>query len=110
MPTTDITPLVSVDRGRYLRQIEAAIRRAAVTALHAAVNAPAAPGKPEYLVQSAFNAVLYCEDIIDRHEVAVTAHRAANREHLATDHERFVAKAVQLKLRSLDQLCHHLGF
>jgi hypothetical protein len=103
MPTVNITPLVSVDRGRYLRQNEAAIRRAAVTALDA-------PGKPEHIIQSAFNAVLYCEDIIARHEIAVTANRAANREHLATDHERFVAKAVQLKLRCLDQLCHHLGF
>lgn len=98
-----ITPLVSVDRGRYLRQNEAKIRSAAS-------NAIASATAPDYILQNAYNAVLYCEDFFDRHEVAATANRAANREHLAVDHDRFCEKAMQLKLRSLDQLAHVVGY
>jgi hypothetical protein len=95
----DITPLVGVDRERFLRQNETRIRSAATTAL-------AAGKTPDPLIAPALNAVLYCEDIIDRHDVAATANRAANRQHVAEDHERYVAKAWQLKLRALDQLAH----
>ena len=98
-----ITPLVSVDRGRYLRQNETKIRSAALTAM-------ASSAKPDHIIQNALNAVIYCEDFFDRHEVAATANRAANREHIAVDHERFCEKAMQLKLRSLEQLAHVCGF
>ena len=102
MPTPDITPLVSTDRERFLRQNEVAIRSAASNAL--------ASGRKDYILQAAFDAVLYCEDFFERHQVAVTMNRAANRKHQADDHERFVAKAMQLKLRNLDQLSHIIGF
>jgi hypothetical protein len=105
MANTDtVTPLVSVDRGRYLRQHESKIRSAAITALAASHH------KPDLLIQNALNAVNYCDDFFDRHEVAATANRAANREHLAVDHERFCQKAMQLKLRTLDQLAHVVGY
>ena len=102
MPLPSITPLVSTDRERFLRQNEVQIRSAASNAL--------ATGKKDHILSAAFNALLYCEDFFDRHQVAVTANRAVNRNHQAEDHERFVAKAMQLKLRTLDQLCHHVGF
>lgn len=103
MPKTNsITPLISVDRGRYLRQNEAKIRSAASNAL-------AASNAKDHLLENAYNAVLYCEDLFDRHDVAVTANRGANREHLAVDHERYCEKAMQLKLRSLDQLACIVG-
>lgn len=103
MPLTNVTPLVSVDRGRFLQQNEAKIRSAASNAL-------AASAKRDYLLENAFNALLYCEDFQDRHEVAAIANRNANRNPLADDHDRFVEKAKQLKLRTLDQLCHLVGF
>jgi hypothetical protein len=100
MPQTDtITPLVSVDRGRFLRQHEVKIRSAASNALASATT-------PDPALKNAYTAVLYCEDFFDRHEVAATANRAANRDHLAVDHDRFCQKAMQLKLRCLDQLAH----
>lgn len=100
MPKLEVTPLVSVDRERFLRQNEAKIRSAASAALSA----------NDHILQHAYNALLYCEDIIDRHAVAVTANRAANREHVAIEHERFVEKGMQLKLRTLDQLTHIIGY
>lgn len=103
MATTTVTALVPVDRERYLWQHETKIRSAASNAL-------AAPGKPDHILTNAFNALLYCEDLQDRHEVAVTANRTANREHMAADHERYVSMARQLKLRTLDQLSHIVGY
>ncbi len=98
-----VAPLVPVDRERFLRQNETKIRSAASNAL-------AAPGKPDLLLQNAFNALLYCEDFYDRHEVAVESNRRAGREPMAKDHERYVAMALQLKLRTLDQLSHIVGY
>jgi hypothetical protein len=102
MSTVDITPLISTDRERYLRQNEIRIRTAAMEAMGS--------GRTDPVLSSTFTALLYCEDFFDRHDVAVTANQAANRQSHADDHRRFVAKAMQLKLRTLDQLCHHIGF
>lgn len=103
MKNTTVTPLVPVDRERFLRQEETKIRSAASNAL-------AASGKPDHLLQNAYNALLYCEDLLDRHEVAVSANRRAGRETMAKDHERYAAMATQLKLRTLDQLSHIVGY
>lgn len=103
MSTRLITPLVPVDRERFLRQEETKIRSAASNAL-------AASSKPDFILQQAYDAVLYCEDLLDRHEIAVDANRRAGRETMAKDHERFAAMATQLKLRSLDQLSHVVGY
>ena len=98
-----VTPLVPVDRERFLRQNEVKIRSMASNAL-------ASGTKRDPLLVNAFNALLYCEDFHDRHSIAVTANRAANRNTTAEEHERFSQKAIQLKLRTLDQLCHLVGF
>ena len=100
MPTVDITPLVSTDRERFLRQNETAIRRAADEALKAS-------RLPDPTIQSALLAIAYSEELHHRHSVAVTAMQATTRIQLAQEHECFAAKAMQLKLRALDQL-HHL--
>lgn len=102
-PSIKVPSLVSVDRERFLRQNETKIRSAASHAL-------AAGGPPDHILQHAFNALLFCEDFYDRHEVAVEANRRAGREHLAKDHETYVQKAMQLKLRTLDQLSHIVGY
>lgn len=94
--------LVTVERERYLRQNETKIRSAASNAL-------AASAKPDVPVSAALNALIYAEDLADRHEIAVAANRKQQREPMARDHERYVAMATHLKIRALDQLSHLVG-
>ena len=92
--TATIRPLVTVPREQYLRKEEARIRSLALPAVCA-----------DPLAAKHLTALEYAEDLQDRHEVAAVANRkAANREHVAAEHDVYAAKAMQLKFYHLDQL------
>jgi len=96
--TIEISRLVTHPREQYLRQNEARLR---------SLSLPARNDDPVVAVHT--NAMLFAEDLIDRHEVAAEANRQhPTRQHVALEHQVFAAKATQLKLYHLDQLANLL--
>lgn len=99
MPATaPITPLISHTREQYLRKEETRIRSLASNIL--------ATGSPDPSIRAALDAVIYAEDLHDIHDVTAKFYSAKEIPHRAENHQRYAAKAWQLKLRALDQLAH----
>ena len=97
-PIADLPRYIPLPRQQYLYQNEGRIRSLAL---------PARTTDPQVAIHLDY--MLFAEDLLDRHAVAVVANRKApNREHAALEHEILVAKAEQLKLYHLDQLAHLL--
>lgn len=94
--TAHIPRLVPHPREVYLRQNETRIRSAAASVL--------ASGTPDPAVSAALDAVIFAEDLFDIHEIATEKY--ISKPHHAQLHRDWAAKAMQLKLRALDQLAH----
>lgn len=97
MPAPDLqTPrLVSAPREQYLRKEETRIRSAAIAML---------AGGPSPDIRAALDAVLHAEDLYDIHDVTATFYGQRGQVTKNENHTRYATQAMQLKLRSLDQL------
>ena len=95
--TSEIARLVPHPREVFLRQNEARILSAAA-ALLAADRDPA--------IAAAQEAVLFADDLYDIHDVTAKFYVTKEIPHRVENHQRYAAKAMQLKLRALDQLAH----
>jgi hypothetical protein len=97
MPAPDLqTPrLVSAPREQYLRKEETRIRSAAIAML-------AAGPSPD--IRAALDAVLHAEDLYDIHDETAKFYQQRSQPVRVETHTRYASQAMQLKLRSLDQL------
>lgn len=93
--TTEISRLVSFEREQYLHKAELKIRSAATAAL-------AAGPSPD--IRAALDAVLHAEDLYDIHDETAKFYQQRSQPGRVETHTRYASQAMQLKLRSLDQL------
>lgn len=96
--SAEIPRLLAAPREVYLRQNETRIRSVASNIL--------AGGNPDPAIVAALDAVHFAEDIFDIHDITAKHYSEKRIPHRAESHQRYANKAMQLKLRALDQLAH----